>query len=139
MPIKDIQHDIVIRSLIKAGWAIVNEQVYLSIGTSPETIRRLYVDIQAQSATGMLVLIEVKSLSRSLIHQLMELLGQYLIYKAALTYLDIAIPLYVAIEQEDYQTLIGHVLGQKVMDEYQIPLLVYDEIAEVIQTWIPPI
>lgn len=115
MPAKDDDHDIVVRSLIKAGWSILKEQEYISIGTSPEVYRRLYIDIKAQSAQGIIVLIEVKSLARSPVHQLMELLGQYLVYRAA------------------------HVLGQRVMREHAVPLMVYDPEEEVVQQWIPPL
>src|SRR5690606_9414217 len=117
LPVKDEHHEIVIHSLIKAGWTILNEQEYISIGTSPETHRRLYIDIKARSSQGMIVLIEVKSLERSPIHQLMELLGQYLVYRMALDYLGINTPLYVAIPQSAYQNIIQHILGQQIMKQ----------------------
>ena len=137
MPAKDDHHEIVVRSLTKAGWTIPNEQEYLSIGTSPETHRRLYMDIKAQSNQGLIVLIEVKSLDRSPVHQLMELLGQYLVYRAALDYLAINMPLYVAVPQTARQNIIQHILGQQIMQQYSIPLVIYDPVKEAIREWIP--
>lgn len=139
MPIKDEHHDIVIHCLKKAGWTILNEQEYLSIGTSSETHRRLYIDIQAQSNQDQIILIEVKSLDRSPVHQLMELLGQYLVYRVALDYLAISTPLYVAVPQSAYQSVIQHVLGQEIMNQYAIPFVIYDPVEEEIREWIPPL
>ena len=139
MPAQDNHHMIVVRSLRNAGWTILTEQVYLSIGTSSETHRRLYIDIKARADEGDIVLIEVKALDRSPIHQLMELLGQYLVYRAALDYLDIYTPLYVAITYAAYNEVIGHVLGQQIMNQYAIPLVTYDPLQETILQWIPPL
>lgn len=137
MPNEDRYHSVVLRCLEKAGWAIVKEQEYISIGTSNDTNRRLYVDIKAQRSDRQLVLIEVKGLERSPVHELMELLGQYLVYKLALDYLSIPIPLYIAIPQAAYQDIIQHVLGQEMMDQYSVPLLVFDPLREEIIQWIP--
>lgn len=139
MPVNDLHHDIVIRSLTKDGWTIVREQEYLSIGTTNETHRRLYIDIKAQSSQGQIVLIEVKALDRSPVHQLMELLGQYLVYRAALDYLGIDLPLYVAVPQHAHDDMIQHILGQQIMGQYAIPLMIYDPVQEEIQAWIPPL
>ena len=139
MPIKDDHHEIVIHCLMKAGWTILKEQEYLSIGTSPETHRRLYIDIKARSNQDLIVLIEIKSLDRSPVHQLMEMLGQYLVYQAALDYLAITAPLYVAVPQTAYHNIIQHVLGQQIMKQYAIPLVIYDPRREEILEWIPPL
>lgn len=137
MPAKDYHHDIVLNALIKAGWTILKEQEYLSIGTSSETHRRLYIDIKAQSEIGQVVLIEVKALDRSPVHQLMILLGQYLVYRAALDYLGIDMPLYVALPETDYQAMVQHDLGREIMRTYAIPFVIYDPQREVIREWIP--
>lgn len=55
----------------------------------------------------------------------------------ALDYLSIDIPLYVAIPNQAYQTIIQHILGQEMMSRYAIPLLVFDPIQEEIVEWIP--
>ena len=132
MPAKDRHHDIVVRSLMNAGWSILSEQEYLSIGTTYETHRRLYIDINAQSNEGVIILIEVKALDRSHVHQLMELLGQFLVYRMALDYLEINIMLYIAIPQSAYQNIMNHILGQQITNQYKIPLVIYDPIEEII-------
>lgn len=80
MPANDLNHSVVIRSLIKAGWSIINEQYSIVIGEHADNLRRLYIDIvaQSQTETAQVVLIEVKSLEVSPMHQFMQLIGQYI-------------------------------------------------------------
>ncbi|MAU11636.1 MAG: hypothetical protein CL607_17560 [Anaerolineaceae bacterium] len=137
MPAKDIDHDIVVHCLKQSGWTILAEQNYISIGDSSESHRRLYIDIQAQSHNGKIVLIEVKALDRSPVHQLMELLGQYLVYRAALDYLEIDVPLYVAVPVTAYQGIFSHILGQQIMQQHALPLMIYDPVQEAILQWMP--
>jgi hypothetical protein len=137
MPNEDRYHQIVLRCLQKAGWSITQEQVYISIGLQNETNRRLFIDIEAQRDDNQLVLVEVKGLERSPVHELMGLLGQYLIYQLALDYLSIDIPLYIALPQAAYQDIIQHILGQEMLARYPIPLLVFDPNTEEIVQWMP--
>ncbi len=65
MPNEDRYHSVILRSLKKAGWSIIKEQEYISIGTSNDTNRRLYIDVKAQRYDAQLVLIEIKGLERS--------------------------------------------------------------------------
>ena len=48
MPNVDRYHFAVLRCLEKAGWSIVKEQEYISIGTHNDTNRQLYLDIKAR-------------------------------------------------------------------------------------------
>ena len=137
MPSEDRYHSVVLQCLRNADWSIVKEQEYISIGTHNDTNRRLYIDIKAQSNDEQLVLIEVKGLERSPVHELMELLGQYLVYRLALEYLGIEIPLYIAISENAHQDIFQHVIGQEVMSRYAIPLLIFDPVREEIVQWIP--
>ncbi len=137
MPPNDKLHPIVLRCLTKAGWTILSEQEYITMGNIYETSRRLYIDIKAQYQDELIVLIEVKGLERSPVHELMELLGQYLIYKISLDYLGIMIPLYVAVTKSAYEDIIQHTLGQAMLSRHAIPFLVIDPITEEIVQWIP--
>lgn len=142
MPANDLNHDAVIHSLTKAGWSIVKEQYSLVIGENADNLRRLYIDILAQSQSAQIVLIEVKSLAVSPVHQFMQLVGQYVVYRSALDYLDDDTPLYVAISESDYETIVKHPLGKHVMEQTlrePIPLVIYDTVTEEILRWIPPL
>ncbi len=138
MPNKDLNHDIVVRALIKAGWKILDEQHYLSIGTSSLDRRRLFIDIKAQHQTQQIVvLIEVKNMSHSLVHELMEIIGQYVVYRAALDYLDDKTPLYIAIPEEAYKKIILHPLGRQSVENIKIQIMLYNSQKEEIIRWIP--
>ena len=139
MPASDQYHDTVVRCLTKAGWTIIKEQYAVVVADDNDNFRRLFIDIAAQSQTDQIVLIEVKSLEHSPIHQFMMLVGQYITYRTALDYIDNETPLYVAITQADYEIMIEHPLAQRVMQDrldQPIPFVVFDPIAEEIVKWI---
>lgn len=140
MPVRDRNRDIVVRCLIQAGWSIIKEQYAVDVAEDEDNFRRLFIDIAAESQTAQIVLIEVKALDPSPVRQLMLLLGQYVVYRAALDYIGDRTPLYVAISEADYELVIEHALGQAVIRERltePIPFLVFDQIAEEIVKWIP--
>jgi hypothetical protein len=141
MPASDQYHETVVRCLTKAGWTIIKEQYAVVVADDNDNFRRLFIDIAARSQTDRIVLIEVKSLEHSPIHQFMMLVGQYITYRTALDYIDNDTPLYVAITQADYEIMILHPLAQRVMQDrldQPIPFVVFDPIAEEIVKWIPP-
>lgn len=140
MPATDRNHQAIIRSLNKAGWSIVQEQYSLAIGETADDLRRLYIDIAVQSQADQIVLIEIKLLDPSPVHQFILLVGQYLVYRSALDYLGHNTPLYVALSEVDYKTMVEHPLGQHVMNETlrtPIPMVIYDAMKEEILRWIP--
>ena len=142
MPAKDRYHDTVVRCLVRAGWSIIREQYAVVVAEDEDSFRRLFIDIAAQSQTAQIVLIEVKALDPSPVRQFMLLLGQYVVYRAALDYIGDTTPLYVAISEADYELVIEQALGQAVIRERltePIPFLIFDPIAEEIVKWIPPL
>ena len=140
MPAKDRHHDTVVRCLIKAGWSIIKEQYSVAVAENDDVIRRLFIDIAAQSESEQVALIEVKSLEPSAVHVFMELVGQYAVYRTALDFIGDTTPLYVAISVADYEIMIEQPLGQRVIRDRlrePIPFVVYDPIGEEIVRWIP--
>jgi len=70
----------------------------------------------------------------------MLLVGQYLVYRSALDYLGQDTPLYVALSNVDYTTMVEQPLGQQVMNQtlrQPIPMVIYDAAQEEILRWIP--
>ena len=140
MPAKDRHHDTVVRCLTKAGWSIIREQYALVVAESEDDFRRLFIDIAAQSESEQVALIEVKSLEPSAVHKFMELVGQYVVYRTALDYIGDTTPLYVAISEADFETMINQPLGQRVIRDRltePIQFVVFDLIDEEIVRWIP--
>jgi hypothetical protein len=138
MPNKDIYHDVVVHALVKAGWEILRQQHYISVGTSLTNQRRLFIDIKAQHASReIIVLIEVKSLENSPVHELMEMIGQYVVYRTALDFLNDSTPLYMAIPEKAYHEIITHPLGEQSLQVIPVQLLIYEPEQEELRQWIP--
>lgn len=135
MPAKDHLHDSVKRALIKAGWAIDNEQVRLKVGD-----RNLWIDIQAsRSGLQNTVLIEVKGFENapSLVEELSDAVGQYIVYSFALVAKQISMPLYLAVPNAAYEGIWIEELGQGLVESVGIKLLVFDPITEEVVRWLP--
>jgi hypothetical protein len=141
VPAKDNQHDIVVRCLEKSGWTILREHYLISVASNVVPARRMYLDLQAESSSAQIVLLEVKGLEYSPVHEFMELIGQYLVYRGALDYLNDDTPLYVAVTKDAYQDVIQDQLAQQVLQKLPktIPFLIYDPIEEEILRWTPPL
>lgn len=140
MPASDQDHDTVVRCLTKAGWSILKEQYAVVVADNNDNFRRLFIDIAARSQTDQIILIEVKSLGNSPVHQFMMLVGQYAVYRTALNYIGDQTPLYVAVTEVDYHLMIERPLAQRVMHDRldkPIPFIIFDPIAEEIVKWIP--
>jgi hypothetical protein len=138
MPRKDSHHDIVVRALKKAGWEILEENHYLAVTEPKVSKKRLYIDIKAKNITqAIIVLIEVKDLEDSPVHELMEMIGQFMVYTGALEMLNDPTPLYVAIPEKAYRGIIQHPLTKKSMRDLVIPLLIYNPDTEELIEWIP--
>ena len=109
--------DIVVRCLIRAAWSIIREQYALVVAEGEESSRHLLIDIAAQSRTGQIALILIKSPEPSPVRQFMLLLGQHVFYQVALGYIGDAASLYVAISEADHELMIEQTLGQAVIRE----------------------
>jgi hypothetical protein len=136
VPNKDSDHDLVIRALIKVGWRIVKEQYRIRHVTETEDTS-MFIDLKIENGQQQVALIEIKGLAKSLIHDLMELVGQYQLYRVALDLIDDKTPIYVAISQYDYRRIISKAVGVELIHRFSIPLVIYDSKQEKIIQWIP--
>ena len=102
--------------------------------------RRLWIDIRATKNSGdSIILVEVKSFNpgQSMVEALANALGQYMLYVAALKYLqdDTAI-LVLAIPSTAYDGIFSEALGETVQNTFDLKLVIYDPDAEEILKWI---
>jgi hypothetical protein len=67
----------------------------------------------------------------------MMMIGQFIVYRAALDFLQDNTPLYVAISEHSYHEIILHPLGQKSIENIPILFMIYDAEKEEILKWIP--
>jgi len=110
LPAKDRYHDTVVHALRKAGWSHIDEQIGIILED-----RRLWIDIRARKETEQLaVLIEVKGFKnkRSPVEYLAHATGQYTLYQAVLHYLQIALPLYLAVPEAAYRGILSEEIGK---------------------------
>lgn len=138
MPAKDIYHDTVKRALQKDGWIITHDPFPLQIGR-----KRLSADlgaeglINAEKGTQKIV-VEVKSfVGRSDVKDLEQALGQYILYRQVLNEMRIDRSLYLAIFQPIFNSVFTIELGQVLLKNQIIKLIVFDDKSEAIVQWIP--
>ena len=138
MSAKDIYHDTVKRALQKDGWTITHDPFPLQIGR-----KRLSADlgaerlINAEKGTEKIV-VEVKSfVGRSDVKDLEQALGQYILYRQVLNEMQINRNLYLAISEEVFNSVFTIELGQVLLKNNLVKLIVFDKESEEIVQWIP--
>ena len=134
MPAKDHYHDIVVNALRKAGWTQITEQVAIIVAD-----RRLWIDIRAaKEAEQFAILIEVKGFENmpSPVEYLAQATGKYALYRAALDYLQINLPLYMAVPDAAYRGILSEEIGKQTLRRAGVRLLVFDPEREEIMAWI---
>ena len=137
MPAKDFYHDPVKNALVKDGWTITNDPLRLKWG-----VRELFVDlgltklIAAQKAEQKIA-VEIKGFTNpSMIADLEQALGQYLIYRAVLEEVQPECLLYLAVSKTTYQAIFSEPIGQLVINKYRVNLLIFESQKEEIVQWI---
>ena len=133
MPAKDFYHDPVKNALVKDGWTITNDPLRLKWG-----VRELFVDlgltklIAAQKAEQKIA-VEIKGFTNpSMIADLEQALGQYLIYRAVLEEVQPDCLLYLAVRKTTYQAIFSEPIGQLVINKYRVNLLIFESQKEEI-------
>lgn len=135
---KDIYHETVMKALEKEDWKITDNPFQIYVGK-----KRLSMDlgaerlISAEKGTRKIV-VEIKSfVSRSDVKDLQQALGQYVMYHQVLVSQNIDRELYLAIPHRVYESLFQVELGQILLENDWLRLLVFNEKEKVIVKWIP--
>jgi hypothetical protein len=130
---RDIYHDTVKRALQKDGWTITHDPFPLQIGK-----KRLSVDlgaerlISAEKGTQKIV-VEVKSfVGQSDVKDLEQALGPYVLYRQILNEMGIERILYLAVSRPTFNSVFTIELGQVLLKNQFIRLIVFDEEREAI-------
>jgi hypothetical protein len=137
MPAKDLYHDGFKNALLKDGWQIIRDPYTISY----EGLK-LFADLAGKKLFSVQkedtnIVVEIKSfLSLSLIHEFQCALGQYILYRTLLRQLHPDYRLYLAVEQEAYETFFQTKGIQLVIKEYKILLIVINIVQEEIVQWI---
>lgn len=138
MPAKDTYHDTVRSALEKDGWMITDDPLTLKWG-----IKDLFVDFGAQKLLAaqkndIKIAVEVKSfIGASPMTDLQKGLGQYILYLDILARIQPDRDLYLAIREETFSEIFEEPIGQLLLENKRLRLLVVNPEEEVIVQWIP--
>src|SRR5690349_7799983 len=127
MPAKDRYHDLVQRLLIAEGWTITDDPYRIVVGR-----KNLFMDLAAEKVIaadrdGKHIAVEIKSFEgESEVHALEEALGQYLLYLTFMRAQEPGRQLYLAVTAEAWENIFQEPIGQGVLTEYHLRLLVFE-------------
>ena len=137
MPAKDIFHTTVRQALIKDGWVITHDPLVISMG-GPD----VYVDLGAEQPLaaekgGRKIAVEIKSfVGASEVVDFERAMGQYVFYRALLAQAEPERKIYLAVPQRAFTGIFSLRMGQIVIADQKVALLVFDPQQEVIIRWL---
>ncbi len=136
MPAKDIYHDNVKNALIKDGWTITHDPLFIQFDDV-----EMYIDLGAEKIIaaekeGQKIAVEVKSfVSASLMSAFHFAIGQFIDYRHGLEGQNFAHTLYMAVPVDVYETFFMRRFIQSVIKSCSVKLIVYDFDKEEIVKW----
>jgi hypothetical protein len=134
---KDIFHEAVKQALQKEQWVITDDPLKLEFGNVKFKIDLGAEKLIAAYKNSEKIAVEIKSfLNPSAITDFYLALGQFLSYRLALEASDPERILYVAVPLDTYRTFFQLEFTRIAVQGYQISLIVYDSVNEVIVQWI---
>ncbi|MEG3438368.1 XisH family protein [Pannus brasiliensis CCIBt3594] len=137
MPAKDIYHDAVKNALIKDGWVILADPYFLQFGDVD-----LFADLLVEKPLlaekrGNTIVVEIKSfISFSLIRDLQNALGQYLIYRDVLELTNQNYEIYLAIRDTIFEDFFQKDAIQAIVKRHGVKFIVFNDEREKIASWI---
>ena len=138
MPARDIYHAAVRAALDKDGWLITHDPMMLSWGKAD-----VYIDLGAElliaaEKASRRIAVEIKSFTGpSPIQDLRNALGQFILYNDILARLEPDRDLYLAVDRDVFEDLFEDPIGQLLLDNGRIRLLVFNPQEEEIEKWLP--
>jgi len=137
MSAKDIFYDCVKHALIKDGWIVTDDPLSLKIGK-----KDLFIDLAAEKILiaekgTEKIAVEIKSfIGTSEVEDLKNALGQYVLYEKIIKHQLLERILYLAIRETTYNNLFSQEIGQILLEEKTLKLIIFDPEEEVITQWI---
>jgi hypothetical protein len=138
VPARNIQHDAVIQALRGDGWTITHDPLILNYGD-----RRVFVDLGAERATiaaergDERIAVEIQSfVAVSPVHDLQDAVGQFVVYRAILAQREPNRILYLAVADSVFDTLFSEPLGQLLIADVELRIVVFDPQQQKVVRWI---
>lgn len=122
----------------KDHWTITHDPFLLRIGR-----KKLYADLGAAHLVGAeknhkKIMVEIKSfMGPSEMRELEQAVGQYVVYQQVIQKKTQDYTVYLAVTSKTYDNVFTDELGQLLLNNQIIRLVVFDAEQEVITQWIP--
>jgi XisH protein len=142
---RDSIHNAVKQSLIKDGWVITDDPYVIAYGE-----RFLFVDLGAEETgeavsnfigaarANLRIAVEIKELrGQSVIVELEQAIGQYVLYRLLLNQIEPDRSVYLAVPEKAYRELFTEPIGELVISDLPLQLLVIDVEQAEVKKWIP--
>jgi hypothetical protein len=137
MSAKDIFHEAVKQALEKEQWVITDDPLKFKFGNVNFQVDLGAEKLLAAERAGEKIAVEIKSfLNPSAITDFYAALGQFLSYRLGLKTTEPERLLYLAVPVDAYRTFFQLEFTQIAVQTYQVLLVVYDPVNEVIVQWI---
>lgn len=136
MAAKDRFHDAVKQALQKEEWVITADPLILKIDKVKFEIDLAAEKVFAAEKAGQKIAVEIKSfLNTSAVTDFHSALGQFLNYRLGLQMTEPDRTLYLAIPIDIFESFFQERFTQEAVRQYQVKLIVYEPIQEVIIEW----
>lgn len=138
MPARDQYHPHVVAALAADGWSITHDPLALRVGA-----KDMFIDLGAErflgaEKAGRKIAVEIKSfLGASEVRELELTLGQAVLYGDALARLEPERTLYVAVRSKVFHDLFEEPIGQMILANGRLRLIVFDPEQRKVIRWIP--
>ncbi len=137
MAAKDKFHDAVKHALIKDGWTVTHDPLTFKIDGLNISIDLGAEKLIAAEKEGQKIAVEIKSfISQSPLTDFHSALGQFLNYRVFLNREEPDRQLYLAVPIDTYKSFFQKEIIQEALNTYDIRIIVYDSLIEVIDLWI---
>lgn len=138
MPARDRLHEHVRNALRRDGWTITHDPLHLRWGT-----KDMYVDLGAERFLGAekgdrKIAVEIKTFTGpSMMQSLEQALGQFTLYDDVLKRVQPDRTLYLAVSAAVHHEVFEDPLGELLLANGRMRLLVFSTKEEVIEQWTP--
>ncbi|NEP77592.1 MAG: fatty-acid synthase [Okeania sp. SIO3B3] len=140
MPARDAYHNNLINALVKDNWSITDDPYVIKWGS-----RDMFVDLGASLLLAaekeeVKIAVELKSFAgRSPINDLENAVGQYIVYHDVLKKTNPERILYLAVDVKPYNGIFSEPIGELMLENQRLNLLVFHKSEEIIIKWIPSV
>lgn len=134
---RDKYHQPVREALESEGWTITHDPFRVKFGG-----KKIEIDLGAEKLIAAergteRIVVEVKSfLSKSIMYELHEAVGQFVNYRIVLGMRNEDRELYIALPEDIFDQFFGDEFGQTLLRELSMKLIVYKPDTKVIVKWI---